>query len=32
MYKDVSLFAQEADKLGTPTFFGTMVQQMWQFV
>ena len=31
MYKDVSLFAQEAEKLGAPTWIGTMVRQMWQF-
>lgn len=31
MYKDVSLFAQEAEKLGSPTWIGTMVRQMWQF-
>lgn len=31
MHKDVSLFAQEAEKLGAPTWIGTMVRQMWQF-
>ena len=31
MYKDVSLFAQEAEKLGVPTWIGTLVRQMWQF-
>jgi 3-hydroxyisobutyrate dehydrogenase-like beta-hydroxyacid dehydrogenase len=31
MYKDVALFAEQADTLGVPLFTGSAVRQLWQF-